>query len=169
MELLHEMDRNNLSCEVFQVFHNATPLVTAGTRENYNTMTIGWGGLGTLWSKPVCTVYVRPERYTYGFMEQNDYFTVSVFSKQYQKEMAFCGCMSGRDVDKTKECGFTPCFAQGDAPYFAEAELVLVCKKLYAQDMTEDCLTAAADVLPYYEKGGWHRMYVGEVVQVLKK
>ena len=42
------------------IFQKDWALVTAGTMENYNTMTIGWGGLGTLWRKPVCTVYVNP-------------------------------------------------------------------------------------------------------------
>lgn len=169
MELLHEINVKTLSCDVFQLFSEATPLVTAGSRESFNTMTIGWGGLGTLWGKPVCTVYVRPERYTYDFMEKSDYFTVSAFDASFSREMALCGRKSGRDTDKVKECNFTPCFAQGDAPYFAEAELVVVCKKLYAQDMTPDCLLEKDAVLPYYEKGGWHRMYIGEVVQVLKK
>ena len=45
--------------------------------QHYNTMTISWGGLGTLWRRPVATVYVKKNRYTFEFMEQNDYFTVS--------------------------------------------------------------------------------------------
>ena len=66
---LHETDLNTFSCETFQIFAEA-PLLTAGNRDRFNTMTIGWGGLGTLWGMPVCTVYVRPERYTYEFMEE---------------------------------------------------------------------------------------------------
>lgn len=169
MDLLREVKREDLSCNVFRLFGEGSPLLTAGDRNGLNTMTIGWGGLGTLWGKPVCTVYVRPERYTYDFMEKSDYFTVSAFDSSFRREMAFCGRKSGREVDKVRACGFTPCFAQGDAPYFAEAELVVVCRKLYAQDLREEYLTKAEDVLPYYEKDGWHRMYIGEVVQVLKK
>ena len=167
---LHEIDLDTFQCDVFHMFGKATPLLTTGDRASFNTMTIGWGGLGTLWGKPVCTVYVRPERYTYEFMEQYDSFTVSVFGADYKKAMALCGTKSGRDVDKVAECALTPMFAHGDAPYFAEADLVIVCKKLYKQDLTSVCTVAEETVLPYYgEKGNWHRMYVGEVVQVLKK
>lgn len=165
-----EIDLNTFQCDVFHMFGKATPLLTVGDRESLNTMTIGWGGFGTLWGKPVCTVYVRPERYTYEFMEKYDYFTVAVFGDAYKKAMALCGTQSGRDVDKAKECALTPMFSEGDAPYFAEADIVVVCKKLYAQDLTSACALAKETVLPYYgEKGNWHRMYIGEVVQVLKK
>ena len=61
---LQEMEIRDLSCDVFQVFQHATPLLSAGSAEKFNTMVIGWGGLGTLWGKAVCTVYVRPPRYT---------------------------------------------------------------------------------------------------------
>ena len=53
----------------FETFHNQWALVTAGNLEDYNTMTISWGGLGTLWSKPVATVYVKPIRHTYNYLE----------------------------------------------------------------------------------------------------
>ena len=61
------------------IFQKDWALVTAGTMEHYNTMTIGWGGFGTLWRKPVCTVYVKPCRYTHSFMDANDYFINYVF------------------------------------------------------------------------------------------
>ena len=53
-------------------------LLTTKVGDRVNTMTIGWAQVGRLWALPVCTVYVRPERYTYQFMESHDYFTVSV-------------------------------------------------------------------------------------------
>lgn len=166
---LHETDLNTFSCETFQIFAEA-PLLTAGNRDRFNTMTIGWGGLGTLWGMPVCTVYVRPERYTYEFMEEYDRYTVSAFSAEKRKELAICGSKSGRDVDKAKECGLTPAFTDSGAPYFEEAELVLVCRKLYAQDLSAEHLTEGTKVLPYYgAMGGWHRMYIGAVEQVFQK
>ena len=158
-----------LESSVFTVFYQNTPLLTAGNREHFNTMTIGWGGLGTLWSLPVCTVYVRPQRYTYEFMEQSDYFTVSVFGEQYKDAMALCGSRSGRDVDKVKECGLTAAFAEGDAPYFEEAELVLVCRKLYADDLKSEKFIDTAVDEKVYPAHDYHRVYIGRVVQVLKK
>lgn len=152
---------------ILPAFGVQNALLTAGSRESCNTMTIGWCQAGRLWNLPVCTVYVRPERYTYQFMEERDYFTVSVLPESEKKTMALCGSRSGRDLDKIKECGLTVRYGAGDTPYFAEAEAVLVCRKLYVQDMDPACAAAGEEkILPYYgEKGGWHRIYTGEIVE----
>ena len=47
----------------FQWFRDAQ-LLAAGTKEKSNAMTIGWGGIGTLWGRPSLTVYVAEKRYT---------------------------------------------------------------------------------------------------------
>ena len=167
---LHPVELSTMTPEIFRVFNTQKALVTAGDKTSCNTMTIGWCQLGTIWRKPMCTVFVRPERYTYQFMESKDYFTVSVLPADAQKIMAFCGTKSGRDVDKIKECGLTVAYGAGDAPYFEEAEWVLVCRKLYAQDMAGECVNGDEDVLNFYgAHGNWHKMYVGEVVEALKK
>jgi len=167
---LHPVNFHTLTPEVFSVFGANNALLTAGNQSGCNTMTIGWCQLGRVWNQPTCTVFVRPERYTYQFMESGDYFTVSVLPLSYQKTMALCGTKSGRDLDKIKECGLTVCYGAGDAPFFDEAEWVLVCRKLYAQDLTADCVLDGGRILPSYGvKGGWHRMYVGEVVEAYKK
>lgn len=143
-------------------------LLTAGTADHCNTMTIGWCQAGRLWNLQTCTVYVRPERYTYEFMEANDYFTVSVLPADMKSAMAICGSRSGRDMDKIKECGLTVRAGECGAPFFEEAELVLVCKKLYVQDMDAACVTPAGEknILPFYgAAGGWHRIYTGEIVE----
>ncbi|MCI9578867.1 MAG: flavin reductase family protein [Oscillibacter sp.] len=143
-------------------------LLTAGTADRCNTMTIGWCQAGRLWGLQTCTVYVRPERYTYSFMEEQEYFTVSVLPKNMQNVMALCGTKSGRDMDKIKECGLTVRTGAGGAPFFEEAELVLVCRTLYAQDLDPACVLPAVEekILPSYgAKGGWHRIYTGEIVE----
>ena len=137
---LHPADFKTLTPEVFRVFGTQNALLTAGDRDVCNTMTIGWCQLGRLWSIPVCTVYVRPERYTYAFMESHDYFTVSVLPLSDRQTAQVCGTKSGRDIDKIKECGLTLRRGAGDAPFFDEAEWVLVCRKLYAQDLDESCV-----------------------------
>ena len=116
---LHPVDPKTLTPEIFQVFGTQNALLTAGDRTACNTMTIGWCQLGRLWNMPVCTVYVRPERYTYKFTESHDYFTVSVLPLSHkQTTMQLCGTKSGRDVDKIKACGLTVCYGAGDAPFF---------------------------------------------------
>ena len=105
MMKLHSVEVKTLTPEIFRMFQVNTALLTAGDEKHLNTMTIGWGQLGTLWNLPVCTVYVRPERYTYAFMEAPDTFSVSVLP----------------------------------------------------------------DSASYGEKGGWHRIYTGEVLEAYCK
>jgi flavin reductase (DIM6/NTAB) family NADH-FMN oxidoreductase RutF len=143
-------------------------LVTSGTKENCNTLTASWGGLGTLWYKDVATIYIRPQRYTKQFIDNSDYFTLSFFGKGYRDELTLCGTKSGRDMDKVKECGFTVKTAAGGAPYFEEAELVIVCRKRYVQDF--DPTAIPADVKEkQYPNQDYHTMYIGEIVEVLSK
>ena len=131
-------------------------------------MTASWGGLGVLWGKPVATVYIRPQRYTLEFVEREEKFTLAFFGEAYRKALALCGSKSGRDIDKVKECGFTVETADG-APYFAEADLVLVCKKAYWQDMDPThFLDGEIDGKRYPEKD-YHRIFIGEIETVLKK
>lgn len=140
-------------------------LVTAGTNTKFNTMTANWGGMGYLWNKPVVFVFVRPERYTYGFMESSEGFTLSFFDETYREALNFCGAKSGRDYDKVVETGLTPCFTGLGYPAFSEAQLVMECRKLYASAFTEkDFLDKATMKLHYSGKGGMHKMYVAEIV-----
>ena len=62
----------------FQWFHDAE-LLAAGDKEKSNAMTIGWGGIGTLWGRTALTVYVAEKRYTKEFMDTAEYFTVMAF------------------------------------------------------------------------------------------
>ena len=161
---LHRLEKIELTPEIFSVFRRQPPLLTAGDRESCNTMTIGWCGLGRIWNLPACTVYVRPERYTYEFMENQEYFTVSVPALADHDRMKVFGTRSGRDTDKLAEAGMTLAYTDSGVPYIAGSEWVLVCRKLYAQDLQPEHLT---DDRPerFYQGEGWHRMYIGEVVE----
>ena len=165
---LHLTDPQTVVRELLPALGAENALLTAGTADRCNTMTIGWCQAGRLWGLQTCTVYVRPERYTYQFMEDQAYFTVSVLPKDMKNAMALCGTRSGRDMDKIKECGLTVRAGAGGAPFFEEAELVLVCRTLYVQDLDPACALPAGEekVLPNYgAKGGWHRAYTGEIVE----
>lgn len=158
----------DVKVSIFELMDKGTPLLTAGTKEAFNTMTVSWGSLGTLWTVPACTVYVRPQRYTHQFMESSDYYTLSFFSAEYKEQMALCGSKSGRDIDKVKACGFTPAFTEEGAPYFEEAEMVLVCKKMSSQDF-DPAGFKEQRVRDKYTAGDFHTMYFGQVLRVLKK
>jgi len=166
--MLQSVDVKTLTPEIFSVFGTQNALLTAGDRERYNTMTIGWCGLGRLWNLPACTVFVRPGRFTYSFMEMQEQFSVSVLPASMHEAMVLCGTKSGRDTDKFAACGLTARFDDHGVPFIGEAEWVLICRKLYAQDLTPD---AVADhrVDQFYQGEQWHRMYVGEVIAAYQK
>lgn len=156
-----------LDAEVFSQFDRKWALVCAGTLEHHNAMTISWGGLGTLWSRPVATVYVKPVRHTYGFMEESDWFTVSFYGEEYRRALEVMGTTSGRDTDKDGAAGLTP-VAAGEGVTYAQAEVTLLCRKIYRQDL--DTAHMPPEVVDtYYRTEAAHRMYVGEVVDVIRK
>jgi flavin reductase (DIM6/NTAB) family NADH-FMN oxidoreductase RutF len=143
-------------------------LITAGTAESFNTMTASWGGMGILWGKEICFCVVRPQRYTYEFMERNSQFTLSFFDKKYRKALNFCGKKSGRDVDKIASTGLTPISDKTGIVYFNEARIVLECRKIYFQDLNpENFIDPGID--KNYSSKDYHRMYVGEIARCLVK
>jgi len=151
--------------DIFSAFDKKWALLTAGDMGCFNTMTISWGALGTIWGKPTATVYVRTSRYTHEFMDRSDYFTVSFYPEAYRKTLGVLGSKSGRDMDKMHDSGLTPVEA-GPAVSFAEAEYTLVCKKMYMQPLALDRIPKdIADAL--YAKDAPHDMYLGEVVEIL--
>lgn len=166
--MFEKIDPKALDQNVFSLIGDQWMLITAGKQDQCNTMTASWGGLGVLWGKPVATVYIRPQRYTLEFVEREDTFTLCFFGEQYRKALALCGSKSGRDVDKVKECGFTVATAEG-APYFEEADLVLVCKKAYWQDMDPTHFLDGEIDSKWYPGKDYHRIFIGEIVEVLRK
>lgn len=153
--------------DIFAQFNNKWALLSAGSMEKHNTMTISWGGMGTLWGKPVVTVYVKPVRYTYNFMNDNDYFTVSFYPDQYKKALALMGKVSGRDVDKDRESGLTVRDLEKAVTY-REAEVTLLCKKIYFQDLDRANMPEKA-VEMFYKIEEPHRMFIGEVVDIIRQ
>ena len=163
------IDPKDMSGNVFSRIGDQWMLISAGNRERCNTMTASWGGLGVLWSKPVAAAFIRPQRYTYEFVEREDYFTLSFLGENWRKQLALCGSKSGRDMDKIAACGFHTAYAAGNAPYFEEAELVLVCRKLYWQDMDPTHFLDEWIDTKCYPERDYHRMYIGEIVEMLEK
>ena len=154
------------TADVFSQFDRKWALLTAGTGERFNTMTISWGGLGTLWSRSVATVYVRTSRYTHRFMDENDYFTVSFYPEVYRRTLGVLGSRSGRDMDKIHASGLTPREA-GPSVTFTEAEVTLVCRKLYRARLEVEDIPADV-VKEYYDGEAPHDMYIGQVVDIIR-
>lgn len=139
-------------------------LLSAGTEEKFNFMTVSWGALGELWKKPAATAYVRHSRYTLPFVENNDCFTLTVLKKGFENALKVAGSKSGRDTDKIKESGLTPVFLDG-CPTFEEADYVLICKKMYADDIKSENFIDKDIIGTCYSDNDYHRMFIGEIVK----
>ncbi len=143
-------------------------LITAGTPENYNTMTASWGFMGVMWGAPSFICAVRTNRHTFSFMEENDVYTLCFFDETYRKALQFCGTKSGRDYDKAKETGLTPIVVDG-VPAFEEASRIIVCKKRYAEMMKQDAFIEQATYDRWYGTDPLHKQYIGEILAVYEK
>lgn len=162
------IDIARLRVQPHHLFYHQCPLLTSGNFDtgHFNTMTIGWGALGTMWSKPFVFVAVRHSRFTFEFMEKYDSFTLSILPSEYREAINLLGNRSGRDGNKIALSGLTPEPAQVvQAPVFTEAEIIIECEKRYANDLIPEKIPA--DVIQmYYPAGDFHRIYYGEIVSV---
>lgn len=161
------LDPEVVQDNVFKLIGKDWMLITAGTRESFNTMTASWGGMGVLWDKKVCFAFVRPTRYTFEFLEQSEVYTLSFLEEQYRDILMYCGTKSGRDVNKITETNLAPIFGNGTV-YFAEARLVMECRKIYVQDIKPGNFLDQT-INEYYPKKDYHRIYVGEITRCLKR
>lgn len=153
----------------FQWFRDAQ-LLAAGDKENSNAMTIGWGGIGTLWQKPTLTVYVAEKRYTKEFMDNAVYFTVMSFDVENSKVLNYMGTKSGRDGDKAKALGLHTAYTANGTPYYTEATMVIECRIMYAAPFAPNGFKSDVPKNMYsHFPAGFHSMYMGEVVNAWKK
>ncbi len=164
-----EVGIETLEMNPFQKIGKQWMLVTAGDEQKCNTMTASWGGVGIMWGKNVVSAYIRPQRYTKEFVDQNNMFTISFLSEEYRKALNVCGSISGREAeDKWEKAGLHPYFTDGTAAV-EEAEMVFVCKKLYAQEMLPECFIEKECDSKWYPQKDYHIMYMAEIVKVYVK
>ncbi len=168
---MKKIEVKDLKDNFFEAIGKEWMLVTAGKKDNFNTMTASWGMIGWLWNKPVATVFIRPERYTFDFINRNDDFTLSFLGKENQKILAFCGSKSGRDTDKVKETGLVPVETEGGNITFGQARLCLECRKMYVDRLKEDSFLDKTALEKFYnpENGGLHYVFVAEITGVYAK
>lgn len=167
------MDRKPIAikdfvCKPQILWANQWLLLTAGdfAAGQFNTMTVAWGSIGNMWDRPFVQAFVRPTRYTYEFMEKYPTFTLCAFPESHREALRHLGTTSGRDGDKISDSGLTV-IASGRvaAPAFAEAELVLECKKIYWDDIRAgNFLETRID--RNYPRKDYHRIYFGEILAI---
>ena len=164
--------KNNAPAE----FGDKWMLLTAGDEaDGFNTMTIAWGQLGSIWGRkgmrgciPTAVCYVRPSRYTKVFMDSQPYFTLCSFDEKYRKALGYLGSHSGRDEDKIAASGLTPVHSDGTT-YFEEAGTVYICKKIYQAPIVEEGFIDKSLIDENYPLRDYHDMYIGEILKVLVK
>ena len=155
-----------LTTDIFSLFDKKWALLTAGNRDSFNSMTVSWGGLGTLWGKSVATVYVRTSRYTHEFMDREDFFTLSFFPEACRDKLLLLGTRSGRDMDKMNASGLEALDCAHGITY-REAELTLVCRKLFMERLDPAKLEGELRETLYAHDAP-HDMFIGEVTELIR-
>jgi len=158
------IEPETISKNVFTLIGKEWMLITAGTVDDWNTMTASWGGLGVLWSKNVSFCFVSNSRYTFEFMNRSELYTLSFFDPEHKKALNYCGTYSGRDVDKAAQTGLIPMDIDQTVS-FEQAKMVIVCRKIYHQDIDPD-LFLDETIETNYPAKDYHRIYVGEIEKV---
>ena len=163
-----KIDIKDLSDNAVSLFADNWFVVTAGNDSVSNPMTISWGALGNVWQSPAVTIYIRHSRHTFGFLNDNNYFTLCAFDEEYREKVQYIGQKSGRDGDKIAATGLTPIRTELGSVYYEEARLVIECEKVYAGDINP------ADILDenikaMYDDGNEHCMFIGRIVNVWEK
>ena len=150
-------------------------ILSAGNKDSHNSCVIGWGLLGVAWSKPLFIVYVKPDRYTYQFMETTEFFTVNFIKKSLYKKFRIYGNKSGRDINKEEESGAQIQYLDNGGITFKEAEEVYVCKVMAKTYFDEKNLSK--EIIDFYDKASGlfkqtkepHGVYIGEIIAHYKK
>jgi flavin reductase (DIM6/NTAB) family NADH-FMN oxidoreductase RutF len=155
-------DPNKIDESVFRLLDKDWMLITAGVAGKFNTMTASWGGFGILWNQPVAYIFVRPPRFTYRFLEENDRFTLSFFDERFRDALNYCGSHSGKDVDKMVETGLIPLITESGNIFFQGSRLVFECCKLYFHDL-DPAKFLDKGIEKNYPKKDYHRMYIGKI------
>lgn len=164
-----KIDPKELKTNVVSMYDDDWMVLSAGNDSSMNLMTISWGGLGELWNRPVATVYVAPQRYTYQFLMREEYYTICRFDSTYRDKLAYLGSVSGRDEDKVKGAGLTVEFTENGNPIYREANLAIECRKIYFDNFHREGLQQ--EQLDWYADRGVdpHGMFIGEIVNVWTK
>lgn len=123
-------------------------LVTCGTMENPNVLTIGWTGIVNT-RPPMTYISVRPERYSHDIIAASGEFAINLSTSAMCRQTDFCGVKSGRDINKFEKCGFHLTESQKiSVPIIEECPVSLECR------ITESKLL------------GSHTMFLAEIVGI---
>jgi len=116
--------------------------------EKPNIITIAWAGT-TNSDKPMVSISIRPERYSYDIIKETGEFVINLTTKDLVYATDYRGVKSGRNIDKFKEMNLTPNPSVAvSCPGIAESPVNIECK--------------VTQIVPL----GSHDLFLAEVVQV---
>lgn len=159
----------DFNLNLFDLYAREWMLLTAGdfTGGEFNAMTISWGMMGYFWNREVVQVGARPQRYTLEFLERYDTFTLSVFPERFRDDLKLLGSESGRDGDKLARTALTPTASvEASAPSYAEAELVIECRKVYSDRLRSKGFADKSIVPEFYPERDLHELITGTVLGI---
>lgn len=167
MNTFQTMKAEELDVSPFRMIGKEWMLISAEKDGKVNSMTASWGGMGVMWNKNVVFAVVRKSRYTKEFIDATDSFSITFYDrKKYGKMLNYMGTVSGRDENKTEKSGLTVNHYKG-IPYYNEASLVLVCKKLCCQPIRPENFIMNEIDEKWYPDKDYHDLYIGEIVEIL--
>jgi flavin reductase (DIM6/NTAB) family NADH-FMN oxidoreductase RutF len=142
--------------------------VASGKEGDMNAMTVGWMTIGRIWSDPAAMVYISPDRYTFDFLERNEYFTITAFPDDERERLVILGTQSGLEGDKIKDAGLTVEYTELGNPAFSEGRFMIECRKIYREQLNIDSIMDTAIRKSFYEdyKQNVHYVYIGVIENV---
>jgi flavin reductase (DIM6/NTAB) family NADH-FMN oxidoreductase RutF len=160
---MRKVDPTRLVVRPFELLDLEWALLVAG-KDRPNPMTVSWGGFGTLWQRPVVTVYVRPTRHTFTLLDRHPEFTLNFLPESLRDALDVCGTKSGRDIDKWAAAGLGKLPGERVAvPRVDGAELSLECRVLSTIDV-EPSRFLDPEIEQLYTMRDYHRVFFGEVL-----
>jgi flavin reductase (DIM6/NTAB) family NADH-FMN oxidoreductase RutF len=168
MSKFNEIVPELLEQSSFKLIGKDWMLITAEKDGKVNTMTASWGGVGVMWAKNVAYIVIRPQRYTKEFVDNSEAFSLSFLDNSFRTTLSYLGTKSGRDEDKIKNSHLTVLHTD-DIPYFEEANIAILCKKLYAQEFKPECFIAQELNEKWYPDSDYHTLYIAEIIKILVK
>lgn len=152
-----------------KLFGDDWAVVAAGTRGDFNELTVSWGALGDAWwdNMPLAIIFVSATRHTHSYLESHDTFSINIFPREYRKALAYIGSHTGKDEDKVAATGLDVDFTDNETPVFPQARLVIECRKVYAHDLDREKFSES--LIGNYNQKKFqgvvpHTVYFGEII-----
>ena len=103
-------------------------LVTSGTADRANVLTVGWTGVIST-RPPRVYISLRPERHSHGIIKETGEFVINLVPAALAEVADWCGTVTGRRVDKIAKTGLTLIPSETvAAPSLADCPLSLECR-----------------------------------------